>query len=110
MVSDACHVFSYFPCAWLLRPKLNSLSEIGGTDCQFDGPELMIPSVPGPVANPRLDKDTVGSVGSPVRPALRVKSRRASFTVDGFSALVFAITACCARVLFWLLKFPYCDP
>ena len=76
----------YCPVAWMLRPILKPIwpeSEMGGTDSQSAGPDLMIPSVPAPVAKPRLERLTFGSVGCVPDEALRVKSTRASFTADG---------------------------
>ena len=90
----------YWPVALMVRPKLKPIwpvSEIGGTDCQVSGPELMMPSVPGPVTKPRLARSTFGSVGWLLTEAMRMKSTRASFTAEGPNVCVFASTPCCVR-------------
>ena len=53
----------------MVRPKLKLTwpdSWMGGTDSQEAGPELMMPSVPGPVTKPRLESETGESVGWPL--------------------------------------------
>src|SRR5215475_8218481 len=85
-LSATCQVLLYCPVALIVRPKLNPICpvrEIGGTDCQESGPELMMPRVPAPVTNPRLERSTLGSVGWLLTEAMRRKSTRASFTADG---------------------------
>src|SRR5215472_9056052 len=108
-----CHVLLYCPVALMLRPKLKPIwpfNEIGGTDCHVSGPELIMPSVPGPVTKPRLESCTGESVGLLLTDARRVKSTRASFTADGLSVRVFERTACCARRGVRVPKLPYCGP
>ena len=98
-LSAKCQVLLYCPVALMVRPKLKPTwpeSEIGGTDCHVSGPELMMPSVPGPVTKPEAGELTLGSVGWLLTEAMRVKSTRASLTAEGPSSLVFARTPCCA--------------
>src|SRR5258708_40025337 len=93
----------------MVRPKLKLIwpdSEMGGTDCQASGPELMMPSVPGPVTKPRLESDTGGSVGWPLVEAARVKSRRGSFAAGGPVVGGFGSTPPCARLGGKVPKFP----
>src|SRR5437588_3911765 len=100
-LSAKCQVLLYWPVALMARPKLKPtcpLSEIGGTDCQVSGPELMIPSVPTPVVKPRLFSLTPASVGWLLTEAIRVKSTRASFTTEAPIWCVLASTPCCTRL------------
>src|SRR5215467_13724027 len=112
-VSAMCHVLLYCPVALILRPKLKPiwpLNEIGGTDCHVSGPELIMPSVPGPVTKPRLESCTAESVGWLLTDAVRVKSTRASFTIEGPKSFVLASTACCVRFGVKLPKLPNSGP
>src|SRR6516162_2888346 len=108
-LSERCQVLLNWPVLLMLRPKLKGVwpeSEIGGTDCQLSGPELMIPSAPAPVTKPRLESCTSGSVGWLVTVAMRVKSTRASLMADGPICLVLARTPCCTRFGVNVPKFP----
>jgi hypothetical protein len=97
-LSDACHVLFGCVVVSVGLPMLKLLNESGGRASNPSGPEGMMPRVPLPVTKPRSESFANPPCGLSVVVEVRVKLKRASFTIVGPSTFVLLKTACCARV------------